>query len=424
MGLVACPDGAVGHDGSVTAPPSAPAPAPTRSDVLARWSVAAFFLTNGAMIGNLLPRLPEIKTDLGLTVGTYGLVIAAMPLGAVTLGALSAAAVRRFGSAQVAAAGAIATAVAIVGAGLAPSVALFALTIFVAGALDAFTDVGQNAHGLRVQHRYQRSILNTFHALWSVGAVLGGLMATAAIALDVSRGLHLAIAGALFSALALLALRHRLPGSDGDEHDQREDRDEPSSGPAPRLTIRTVAILTALVVIAIAAILVEDVGGAWATLYLASDLQAAAAVAPLGYVGLAGGMVIGRFAGDALVDRFGQRAVARCGGAVTALGMGLALAFPTIGGTVAGFALAGLGVATIIPAAMEAGDKVPGLKVGTGLTVVSWLMRLGFLAGPPLVGAIAEATELRVGLLIVPLGGLAAVALAGVLPAGKKPADP
>lgn len=414
----------------MNAPSSAQALAPARSDVLARWAVAAFFLTNGAMIGNLLPRLPEIKTDLGLSVGMYGVVIAAMPLGAVTLGALSAAAVRRFGSAQVAAAGAVATAVAMCVAGVAPSVVVFALAIFIAGALDAFTDVGQNAHGLRVQHRYRRSILNTFHALWSVGAVLGGLMAAAAIALEVSRGLHLAISGVLFSTLALLALRHRLRGSDGDEreerrlaHEAREAQEGRETTPAAAgsISARTVATLTALVTIAIAAVLVEDVGGAWATLYLASDLQAAAPVAPLGYVGLAGGMVIGRFAGDALVDRFGQRAVARCGGAVAAAGMGLALAFPTIPGTVAGFALAGLGVATIIPAAMEAGDKVPGLKVGTGLTVVSWLMRLGFLAGPPLVGAIAEATELRVALLIVPLGGVAAVALAGVLPARKEP---
>lgn len=411
----------------MTAPLSAQALAPARSDVRARWAVGTFFLTNGAMIGNLLPRLPEIKADLGLSVGMYGLVIAAMPLGAVTLGALSAAAVRRFGSAQVAAAGAVATAVAMLGAGLAQTVVIFALAVFIAGALDAFTDVGQNAHGLRVQHRYGRSILNTFHALWSVGAVLGGLMATLAIALDASRGLHLGIAGGIFSALALLALRYRLPGSDGDEREEpaaREacgERTGRTAG-AQRITGRAVAMLTALVVIAIAAVLVEDVGGAWATLYLASDLGAAAPIAPLGYVGLAGGMVIGRFAGDALVDRFGQRAVARSGGAITTVGMGLALAFPTIPGTVAGFALAGLGVATIIPAAMEAGDKVPGLKVGTGLTVVSWLMRLGFLAGPPLVGAIAEATELRAGLLIVPLGGLAAVVLAGVLPGRAKPA--
>lgn len=83
------------------------------------------------------------------------------------------------------------------------------------------------------------------------------------------------------------------------------------------------------------------------------------------------------------MDRFGQRTVARAGGLVTAAGMGLALAFPSVPGTILGFAAAGLGVATLVPAAMHEADEIPGLKPGTGLTVVSWLMRLGFLLSRP-----------------------------------------
>ena len=124
---------------------------------------------------------------------------------------------------------------------------------------------------------------------------------------------------------------------------------------------------------------------------------------------------IGRLLGDGLVDRFGQRAVARTGGAVVFLGMGTALAFPSVAGTVVGFGLAGLGVSTLIPAAMHAADELPGLRPGTGLTVVSWLMRLGFLLSPPIVGAIADLTSLRYGLLVVPLAGLLVVLFAPVL---------
>jgi MFS family permease len=119
--------------------------------------------------------------------------------------------------------------------------------------------------------------------------------------------------------------------------------------------------------------------------------------------------------GDGLVDRFGQRAVARAGGAIVLVGMGLALAFPTVWGTIAGFGLAGLGVSTLIPAAMQAADELPGFRPGTGLTIVSWLLRVGFLVSPPIVGAVADATSLRVGLLIVPIAGLLALVFAGVL---------
>jgi hypothetical protein len=95
--------------------------------------------------------------------------------------------------------------------------------------------------------------------------------------------------------------------------------------------------------------------------------------------------------------------------------MTLALAFPTIPGTIAGFAAAGFGSATLVPGAMHAADELPGLRPGTGLTVLTWLMRVGFLGSPILVGAIADAASLRAGLLTVPAAGLIAVLLAGAL---------
>lgn len=174
-------------------------------------------------------------------------------------------------------------------------------------------------------------------------------------------------------------------------------------------------VLAALVLIATAGTLVEDAGSSWATLYLSGSLHASVTLAAFGYIALVGAQFIGRVIGDRLVDRFGQRTVARAGGLITAAGIGLALAVPSVPGTVLGFAAAGLGVATLVPAAMHEADELPGLKPGSGLAIVSWLMRLGFLASPPIVGLVTDATSLRVGLLVVPLAGLLAFLLAGVL---------
>ena len=172
--------------------------------------------------------------------------------------------------------------------------------------------------------------------------------------------------------------------------------------------------MAALGLIAIGGTVVEDAGNSWATLYLGT-LGAAPALAALGFIALVGAQFVGRMVGDRLVDRFGQRAVARAGGLIAAIGMGLALAFPTVPGTLVGFAAAGFGVATLVPAAMHAADELPGLRHGTGLMVVSWLMRLGFLLSPPLVGLIADQAGLRVGLLSIPVAGLLVALLAGVL---------
>jgi len=92
-------------------------------------------------------------------------------------------------------------------------------------------------------------------------------------------------------------------------------------------------------------------------------------------------------------------------------------------GTIAGFAAAGFGVATLIPAAMHGADQLPGMRAGTGLTVVTWLMRVGFLGAPLLVGVVADATSLRVGLLSVPVGGVVVMAVAGALSARRQPSQ-
>ncbi|MBN0040759.1 MFS transporter [Cellulosimicrobium cellulans] len=401
----------------------------------ARVAVAALFLTNGALFANLVPRYPEIKAGLDLGNATYGLAVAAFPAGAITAGLAAAALVRRFGSARVAVAGTVLTAAGLLLAGLAPVLPLLVVALFAAGAMDAFTDVAQNAHGLRVQRRYGRSIINGFHALWSVGAVVGGGMAAAAIALGLPLGVHLAITGGLFATVALVALRWCLPGLDGTAPDAAEAGASPGApagtegsgaraGAALARTsrARTAAVLAALVLVAVAGTLVEDAGSTWAAVYLSGPLGAPATLAAAGFVALVGAQFVGRLVGDRLVDRFGQRTVARVGGALVALGTGLALAFPSVPGTIAGFAAAGFGVATLVPAAMQQADELPGLRAGTGLTLVSWLMRLGFLLSPPIVGLVADATSLRTGLLVLPLAGVVVVLLTGVL-APRRPAS-
>ncbi|MEV8392555.1 MULTISPECIES: MFS transporter [unclassified Streptomyces] len=382
----------------------------------ARVAVSVLFFTNGALFANLLPRFPQIKAELGMGNAAYGLAVATFPSGAIVAGLAAGVLIRGFGSARVAVTGTILTGAWILAAGLSSSVWAFAGALFLAGAMDAITDVAQNEHGLRVQRRYGRSIINSFHAIWSIGAVTGGAMAAGAIALGLSRGPHLGISAAVFALAALAAARFCLPGQETESAvDPVDDvpgaRGKEASGRGPR----TLFVLGALVLIATSGALVEDAGSSWAAVYLSDSLEASVALAASGYIALVGAQFIGRLIGDRLVDRFGQRAVARVGGLIAAAGMGLALAVPTVPGTILGFAAAGFGVATLVPAAMHEADELPGLRPGTGLTIVSWLMRLGFLCSPPVVGLIADATSLRMGLLVVPTAGLLVVLLAGVL---------
>ena len=378
-----------------------------RVDRQARAATAGLFLSNGALFAGLLPRYPEIKSDLGLSNSALGAAVAAFAAGALVVGPIAGAALRRWGSARSAVGGAVLIALCALAAALAPNGAVLAAALFAAGAADAVTDVAQNAQGLAVQRRYGRFIINSLHAVWSMGAVLGGLIGVAAIAAGVPRAVQVGAAGVVFGGLCLAGYRRLLPES---EHGRGSG---PSSHRHP--SGRVVAGLAALVAIAVAGAVIEDGASSWATLYLRESLHAPAALAATGYVAAVAAQFAGRLIGDRLTDRFGPAAVARSGGLIVAAGMGAALAWPGVAGTLVGFGAAGFGCATLVPGAMHAADDLPGLRPGTGLTVLTWLMRVGFLVAPLVVGAIADAVSLRVALLIVPAAGVAAAVLAGAL---------
>ncbi len=382
----------------------------------ARTAVGVCFFVNAVLYANVVPRLPEVKAELGLSNSSLGAAIAAMPLGALVAGLSAAALMRRFGSARVASRGLVVLALAVFAVAIAPNWGVLAAAFLVAGALDAIVDVSQNAHGLRVQRLYQRSILNAFHGIWSIGAVAGGLLGSVAAGLEVPLVWHLGGVAVVFSAGALAINRAMLPGADD------SDRVEPAAAEAHRpvptgRSARRAAMpaLAALGVLAACGAFVEDAGASWSALYLRTELGAAAAVAGLGFVALQVAMTVGRLTGDRVVDRFGQRRVAQVGGILIAAGMGLALAVPSIPTTLAGFALAGLGVATLVPAVYHAADELPGLASGSGLTVINWLLRIGFLVCPLVIGVLADATSLRIALLTVVAAGIITVLLGGAL---------
>jgi MFS family permease len=407
---------------SVSASP-VPVPKELRN---ARVAVGGLFFINAVFFANVVPRLPEVKADLGLSNSSLGAALAAMPLGALLAALSSAALMRRLGSGRVATAGLLLLGVVVWGVALAPNWPALAAAFLLAGALDAIVDVAQNAHGLRVQRLYRRSILNAFHGVWSIGAVAGGLLGSVAAGLDVPRAVHLGVVAVVFGGVALAGYRALLPGPDDAD---RDPVPETGTGAVRQVSPwRAAALpLTALGVLAVCGAFVEDAGSSWGALYLRNELAAGAATAGLGFVALQSAMTVGRLTGDRVVDRFGQRRVVEVGGVLIAAGMGLALALPSIATTLVGFALAGLGVATLIPAVYHAADELPGLSSGSGLTVINWLLRIGFLLSPPLIGVLADATNLRVALLTVVVAGLGALILGrtlrtSVVPAGAPPA--
>ena len=355
----------------------------------------------------------------------FGLSVAAFPLGAILCGLFAAGLIRRFGSGLVATVTTLLLGVTLASTAFMPDALLFALALLVAGGTDVIADVSQNAHGLRVQEAYGRSVLNSFHALWSLGAVLGGLMAAGALLMGIGLRTHLVVSAGMFAVVALTAWSMTLPP---ESHNEVADS-VPAQHQAEahlehlkrvqRVALRTpgtLLVLGALVLMAMTGAVVEDAGNSWSALYLSSSLGASSAVAALGFTGLVAGQLLGRATADGLIDRFGQRRVVRTGSVIIAVGMAVAIAVPTVPLTILGFSAAGFGAAPLIPAAYSRADTIRGLRPGVGLTLASWFMRLGFLVTPPIIGTLSEVFTLRWALLVVPIAGAATVILARVLP--------
>ncbi|WP_022868966.1 MFS transporter [Schaalia vaccimaxillae] len=409
----------------------------------ARIAVFVLFLTNGALFANLVPRYPEVKDIFGLSDPIYGLTIACFPAGAMTAGPLAGWVIRRIGSARTAAWGTTGIGLMLILVGImtawrhsigadtgttgvaVAAQALFMLGFFCAGGADAVTDVGQNAHGLRVQRVIGRPVINSFHAGWSIGCVMGGLIGSAATALAIPLQWHLIAAALVFMVVGQVALRFCLPGNDPADGQPDPVTVMAGAGSAPTaevidIRVRTariqpIFVVTALTLLTIAGMLVEDGAQTWATLYMRDALGAVGGVAGSAYVLALASQAVGRLTADRMMEAIGARNTLFVGGGLITVGMGLAVLVQTVPTTLIGFAMAGFGCASTVPIAMNAADDIPGLKPGQGLTIVSWLGRLAFLCAPPVVGFLVERTSLISALVVLPIAGMLALVTATVV---------
>lgn len=373
----------------------------------ARIAVSALFLLNGAAFANIVPRFPDIKAALDASNGQFGIAVAAYPLGALVAGTLGGALIRRWTSGRIGPVAVLLLSLNLVLIGAAPVWWLLAIGLFIAGALDSVADIANNAHGLRVERLCGSSILNSMHALWSVGAVIGGVMGTIAAGARIPLVWHLSGAAVIFVPLALLVGRWMLRGSDLVPQ-------SPSPG-TTRGRMGLAGVLVALGLIAAAANMLEDVTSTWSAVYLRDSIGAGAVIAGFGFIALQAAQTVGRFAGDGLVTRFGDRAVARFGASLALVGMSLALVFPTPLTTIVAFGMVGAGIGTLIPGAIRTAEALPGLSPGTGLTWVTTTIRIGLFLSPPLVGLVADVASLRVALIMMPVLALGILVLSRAL---------
>lgn len=378
-----------------------------RARVLAAsWATVAVFALNGFVFASWLSRLPAIRDDLGLTPSTIGLLLLVGSFGSVIALPLAGSVVTRWGTARTVGGAAAVAALGLAGVMVAfgaDSLLGMALLLALTQAGIAAWDVAMNLEGTRVEQGLGRSIMPAYHAAFSGGTVFGAGLGAAMAHLEVPVAAHLMGVAALAVLLALVAVRSFLPqptAQGGPDAAARLEGRAHGSGARAALAawVEPRTLLIGLMVLSAA--LTEGAANDWLTL---------ASIDAFGLENSSGALVLAvflvamtamRLLGTRLLDVWGRVPVLRvCIGAAL---VGL-LAFtlsPVLWIAIVGVVLWGIGAALGFPVGMSAASDEPA-HAAARLSVVSTIGYTAFLAGPPLLGLLAEHVGLRHALLVI-----------------------
>ena len=354
-------------------------------------------------------RIPAIKAATHASPAALGLALLGLSCGAVATMTVSGALCRRFGSGRILVAAGTLLSLALLLPPLARSAQWLGLGLVAFGVGYGCVNVSMNSIAVDVVAALRRPVMPSFHAAWSLGGLLAphlaplphlGIVSLLGLAVTV-------VCGRMLLAHPLTAPRPARAAGAGERNGRPGAGTRPGSPPGSRAQAWRVVGVFGL--IALCSAYGEGAIGDWGALHLRQDLGAGPGLAAAGYAAFALAEACGRLAGSWLLTRLGQTMVLVAGGLTACAGMLAAALAPVVFVALAGFALTGLGVANMFPAAMTRAGLVAGPD---GVAAASTLGYAGFLLGPPTIGFLATAVGLSTGLTTVSVLALVAALLA------------
>jgi len=357
-----------------------------------RIAASVFFFIAGICFASWASRIPDIQARLHLNNAGLGSVLLALPVGLMASLPLSGWLVTRYGSKRMLLTGALFYPVILCLLGLVGQVWQLVAVLFVFGLFGNLLNISVNTQAVGVEALYGRSIMASFHGVWSLAGFTGALTGTVMIASHIGPFLHFSIVAALGITAALLFYNYCL------ENDLAHDTTQP-------LFVMPDKSLLNLGLIALCCMICEGSMFDWSGVYFKKEVAVPTSLTALGYTAFMCSMATGRFVGDWLAMRTGVKRLLQMSGVVIAAGLLLAVIFPNIVTATAGFLLVGFGVSSVVPLVYSAAGRSGTMAPGVALAAVSTIGYFGFLFGPPLIGFIAQAASLRWSLTLIALLG-------------------
>lgn len=351
-------------------------------------AVGLVFALDSFLFGSWVARIPFVKYQLGINDAQLGLALFALPIGSILMNPFTGRIISRIGSAQACLAGGTGFFLSVLVPIHATSVELLTTGLLIMGFFTALLNVAMNTCASNLERSQGIRIMSTCHGMWSLGGMLGSSVAGLLIWAGVSASLHmLGVTCLLVMSLVFLY------GTLQTIHEEVQPGTTTMARPTPALLI--------LIGIGLTVSMAEGLAFDWSAIYLREIAQAAPSVSALGFAFFSLAMTAGRFVGDIVIPRYGEKRLLILGGMLAAAGLMLAVILPHPFFVLGGFLIMGLGCSLGAPMLYSASMQIPGTSPAAGLATFATLSFLGFMVGPPIIGFIAEGYGLPYGLLFV-----------------------
>jgi MFS family permease len=352
-----------------------------------RIAVSLMFGCVGIVIGTWTARLPAVKQNLGLSDGLLSIALLGFAVGAIIGMQVVGRLIDRFTSRRVMLGAAVGDGVMLIVAALCPNLVVLVIAMLAFGTVHGVLNIAVNANAVEVERSVGRPVMSSFHAVYSIGGILGAgvgaLFAAVGASVVVTFVTVAVFLVGLVATARPLALSAPVPPEAGDTAPFRLDR---------RLAL--------FGVIAFCCLVGEGAAADWSSVYARDNLGATAGIAALAYAAFAAAMTAGRLFGDRLTTRFGPVALVRASALVAVVGLGSALVIDAAWAGIVGFACLGAGLSLIAPQVFSAVGRENAARAGQALARVVSIGWLGFVFGPLLIGAAASVVGLPAALAI------------------------
>jgi MFS family permease len=359
---------------------------------------AVYFFISGFGYSSWTSRIPGIKESLKLNDAHFGTLLFMMPVGLILTMPFTGKLLDHFKSRTIMLIGAMVYNVVLACIGFSGYTWVLGITLFFFGSSRNMMNLSMNAQAIGVQALYKRSIMSSFHAVWSMAGFAGAAFGYLMVAKNVVPAWHLLGVSLLLSALTLYYYKDAL--------DQRPDHSAKRSIfslPPKSMLVFSLICFTSMAC--------ENTMYDWSGIYIRQVLHGSKAVATIAFVVYMVAMTSGRLLGDRMADRFGIRRVLAASGILISAGFAVTVLSPYIPLTLVGYLLTGFGVSCVVPFVFSLAGKIPMSNPGAALASISSLGYLGFLIVPPLIGYVAQATSLRISFAIIAVMGLLMIRL-------------